>query len=128
MPITPYATIFPVNGTTTGDQKNQSVARLTDGRFIVTYESSDTAGQGVDIRTRIFYPDGTPQGPDFLVNQGVVAGNRTGVVAYGVIGMEPPGNPGTRYGAWSEHERGSQWSGQPEAGRPGEPAYARKRG
>ena len=67
---------FQINSTTTGNQTSPNVARFADGRFIVLYHSSDTPGNGIDIRARIFDPDGTPTGNDFLINQ-TTAGDQT---------------------------------------------------
>ena len=67
---------FQVNSTTTGNQTGPNIVRLADGRFIVLYQSSDTAGNGIDIRARIFDRDGTATGNDFVVSQ-TTAGDQT---------------------------------------------------
>jgi hypothetical protein len=72
---------FRVNDTTNGNQTSPNIARFPDGRFIVLYQSSDTAGNGIDIRARIFNSDGTPTGSDFLVNQ-TTAGDQTAPVTF----------------------------------------------
>src|SRR5262249_53548126 len=47
------------------------VAALTDGRIVVAwtaYTVDDPSGAGRSIRARVLDADGTPAGPDFLVN------------------------------------------------------------
>jgi hypothetical protein len=65
---------FIVDTTTTSDQTAASVTTLSDGRVVVTWNSSDN-GTDYDIRARIFNADGSPAGDDFLVNT-TVAGNQ----------------------------------------------------
>src|SRR5262245_59813259 len=67
---------FQVNSTTGGDQTGPNFARLADGRFVEIYQSGDNAANGIDIRARIFNPDGTPTGTDFIVTQ-TTAGDQT---------------------------------------------------
>src|SRR3954471_14580956 len=69
---------FPVNSTTAGDQTGPNIARLSDGRFVVIYQSADTAANDFDIRARIFNADGTATATDFLVNQ-TTTGDQTTV-------------------------------------------------
>jgi YD repeat-containing protein len=76
-----HAEGFQANSTTAGDQTSPNIARLPNGTFIVLYRSNDTAGNGTDIRARIFFADGTPTGTDFLVNQ-TTAGDQTGPAAF----------------------------------------------
>jgi hypothetical protein len=61
---------FLVNVTTAGNQYNPSAATLTDGRFVVTWYSTDGGdGSGTCIRYRIFSADGTPSSAnDILLN------------------------------------------------------------
>ncbi|WP_046866989.1 M10 family metallopeptidase C-terminal domain-containing protein [Microvirga massiliensis] len=71
---TPGAT-FQVNSTPAGqaahsgfDFRVHAVA-LTDGRIVVAWHSNDPEGGSFgNIRGRIFESDGTPAGPDFVVN------------------------------------------------------------
>jgi len=59
---------FIVNTTTIGDQFSPAVTRLTDGRFVVIWESSEGGANSFDIRGRVFNADGTPARDDFIVN------------------------------------------------------------
>jgi hypothetical protein len=60
---------FLVNTTESGPQELPRVAALTDGRFVVVWESSDTGdGSSGCIRARLFETDGTAIGADFVVN------------------------------------------------------------
>src|SRR4051812_4978855 len=67
---------FQINSTSAGNQTGPNVVRLLDGRFVVLYQSSDTPGNGIDIRARIFNPDGTATGNDFVISQ-IAAGDQT---------------------------------------------------
>ena len=71
-----HAEGFRVNATATGDQTSPNIARFSNGNFIVVYQSSDTAGNGIDIRARFFNANGAAASTDFLVNQ-TTAGNQT---------------------------------------------------
>ena len=73
---------FQVGTITVGDQTGPNITRLADGRFVVVYQSADNAANGFDIRARVFNPDGTPSGSDFLVNH-IVAGDQTTVAVQG---------------------------------------------
>lgn len=66
MPIGRIGQDFIVDTTTTGEQGSADVTALAGGDFIVAWGSLDT--DGGDIRGRIFNPDGSPLGNDFLVN------------------------------------------------------------
>jgi diaminopimelate epimerase len=61
---------FLVNDTTASDQYAPTVTTLADGRFVVTWDSSN--GTDFDIRARIFNADGSVAGNDFLVNDTTV--------------------------------------------------------
>jgi hypothetical protein len=66
----PLGADFILNTTTEAYQEAPSVCELTDGRVVVTwYSSTGFAGQPVEVRARIFQPDGSAA-PDFLVNTG----------------------------------------------------------
>jgi hypothetical protein len=60
---------FIVNTTATNRQDVPSVTALTDGRFVVTWQSADLGdGSETCIRGRIYKADGTAPGDDFIVN------------------------------------------------------------
>ncbi|HCQ64885.1 MAG TPA: hypothetical protein DIU07_06830 [Rhodobacteraceae bacterium] len=66
---------FRVNLVTTNGQVQPDVLALADGRFIVAYSDTsqgvETDGDDTDIgaiRARIYNPDGSPDGDEFLVN------------------------------------------------------------
>jgi hypothetical protein len=60
---------FRVNQSTNFSQRNASVAALPNGGFVAAWISEQQRGQGtVDVFARIFKPDGTPLGDEFLVN------------------------------------------------------------
>jgi len=58
---------FRINGTLTGDQDFASVAALTDGGFVVTWEATN-AGAQYDVYARRYGATGTALGSEFLVN------------------------------------------------------------
>jgi Ca2+-binding RTX toxin-like protein len=74
MPIKRIGQDFIVNTTATNNQLNPEVTALADGRFVVTWRSSDPGdGSGTCIRGRLYNADGTPDptanaGNDFIVN------------------------------------------------------------
>lgn len=57
---------FEINTTTAGSQTGAKIARLADGRFIVTFLSPGATGNV--LRARFLDTDGTPIGEDFAVN------------------------------------------------------------
>src|SRR5262245_21925284 len=59
-----------VNNTSTGEGfiVGESLATLSDGRFLVTWTTLDAATDSHEIRGRILNSDGTPVGSDFLIN------------------------------------------------------------
>jgi Ca2+-binding RTX toxin-like protein len=65
---------FIVNSTIDGYQDRPAITPMTDGRFIVTWPSSDDGdGSGSCIRARVYNADGSPDvavngGSDFVVN------------------------------------------------------------
>ena len=65
---TPAGADFLVNSTTANQQYNASITTLADGRFVATWQTQEGATSNLDIQARIFNADGTPTGPDFLVN------------------------------------------------------------
>ncbi|HET6564850.1 MAG TPA: hypothetical protein VFG52_05510 [Xanthomonadales bacterium] len=67
---------------------NPDVARGADGRLLVVWEDEDAAGDGFEIRGRMFSPTLTAQGSDFRINtllSGVQEAPRVG--AYGSLGF-----------------------------------------
>ena len=63
----PLAPEFLVNGHTTGNQWAGSVARLSDGGFVVVWYGPGT-GDADGIFARRFDVSGAPAGPEFRVN------------------------------------------------------------
>jgi Ca2+-binding RTX toxin-like protein len=60
---------FIVNSTTMGGQDDPSVTALADGRFVVTWASTDGGdGSGTCVRARVFNGGGSAVGHDFIVN------------------------------------------------------------
>jgi hypothetical protein len=59
---------FRANTFTTGDQRKPSVAALSDGGFIVTWESEKQIGSSWDIFGQRYGADGTRIGNEFLIN------------------------------------------------------------
>jgi len=59
---------FQVNTYTTDDQDSPSVASLTNGQFVVTWDSLGQDGDGWGIYGQIFNADGTKSGSEFQVN------------------------------------------------------------
>ena len=57
---------FLVDTTTTGDQKFSDVITLNDGSVVMAWE--DDSGPGPDVRARIYHPNGTAKGNDFVLN------------------------------------------------------------
>lgn len=75
---------FLVNSTTLFNQQVSSVATLSDGRFIVTWEDQSEIGSpniGFDIRGRIFAADGSSPGGEFVVNTTITYGQTLGAVS-----------------------------------------------
>jgi Ca2+-binding RTX toxin-like protein len=73
----PAGNDFLVNTVTANSQQNPSVAALADGRFIVTWQSSDNGLEYADIRGRVYNANGSPAGGDFLVNTTTANGQFT---------------------------------------------------
>ncbi|MDQ1446881.1 MAG: hypothetical protein QOI20_3345 [Acidimicrobiaceae bacterium] len=62
---------FQINTLTTGDQQRPDVAVASNGTFVVTWESTASAGSdisGWSVQARRFDSSGSPQGPEFQVN------------------------------------------------------------
>lgn len=56
-----------ISTTTTGDQKNPAIAMDNEGNYVVAWEGNGT-GDTYGIFVRAFNSDGTPRGPEHLVN------------------------------------------------------------
>jgi len=59
---------FRVNSFTSNDQQNPSISTLSDGGFIVVWESALQDGSGWGIFAQAFKPDFTLRGEEFQVN------------------------------------------------------------
>ncbi|MBL4730880.1 MAG: tandem-95 repeat protein, partial [Sulfurimonas sp.] len=59
---------FQINSFTTNSQDNPSVASLSDGGWIVTWESDAQDGSSEGIYAQAYNADGTTQGSEFQVN------------------------------------------------------------
>jgi Ca2+-binding RTX toxin-like protein len=60
---------FVVDSSAAGSQHEPSITALTDGRFIVTWDSEDTGdGSGGCLRGRLYDGSGNAVGNDFIVN------------------------------------------------------------
>ena len=64
----PVAKDFQVNTTTAESQQNSTVEGLTDGRFVVAWESHAGISTDPEIRARIYGANGKAVGTDFVVN------------------------------------------------------------
>jgi hypothetical protein len=67
---TPAGANFVVATTGVGNQLSPCVSALSDGRFVIVWQSNDNGGD-YDIRARVFNADGSPSGAvndDFLVS------------------------------------------------------------
>jgi hypothetical protein len=77
---------FLVNSVTLGNQLAPSVARLSNGNFVVAWLTNNAGGgsqTGVHIRGRLFDADGTPIADEFVVN------TSTGGLYGGLDDVEP---------------------------------------
>lgn len=75
---TPAGDDFLVNSTTHLSQRMPDVTTLNDGNFVVVWED---AGSDFSIRGRVFGPDGTPLGADFIINDSTTGHQNTPDVA-----------------------------------------------
>jgi len=62
------ASPIAVNSTTSGDQETPAIATLSDGRFVVVWNSDGQDGDGWGIYAQRYAADASPQGAEFLVN------------------------------------------------------------
>ncbi len=98
---------FRVN-TFTGDfQHVPSVAMHADGRFVVTWESRNQAGAGWGVYAQRYNADGTPQGCEFRVSQGVTPAEDTAYSSS--VAMDANGNFVV---AWTSDHRDGNGSGR----------------
>ena len=81
---------FQLNTVTTEEQRFPSVATRADGRFVAVWRSGANFGLK-EVRARIFQPDGTPLGPDFLVNNVPANADRTSQQIYPQVAMAANG-------------------------------------
>ncbi|MEM9540606.1 MAG: S8 family serine peptidase [Cyanobacteria bacterium P01_E01_bin.42] len=72
---------FQVNTYTQGDQLNPAIAKLSDGGFIVTWQSLEQDGDGAGIFGQRFSVDGTAIGDEFQVNTFTEGNQQNSVVA-----------------------------------------------
>jgi parallel beta-helix repeat protein len=70
---TPSGSEFQINSYTTSSQNTPSVATLTDGSFIVTWNSYGQDGSGYGIVARRYDATGVALGGEFLVNNSTTA-------------------------------------------------------
>ncbi len=59
---------FPVNTYTKYSQTDPHIAVLTNGRFVICWESQEQDGEDGGIFAQMFYADGKPAGEEFQVN------------------------------------------------------------
>ena len=69
---------FLINQQATNMQRDPSLTALSDGGFLVSWTTFDTAqdGSSAAVKARFFDADGTPRGDEFLVNS-VTAGSQS---------------------------------------------------
>jgi Ca2+-binding RTX toxin-like protein len=85
-----------VDGTVTSEQSLPNVTTLTNGNFVIAWESSELGTVGIGIRARIFDSNGKPVGKDFVVNS-----NADGIqILANVIAL----NDGGFLATWSSNE------------------------
>ncbi len=66
---TPIRSDVLVNENFEGDQSDSEVAMDSTGRFVIVWEDATFDGDGRAVMCRPFNPDGTPAGPEMMVNQ-----------------------------------------------------------
>jgi hypothetical protein len=59
---------FQINTTTTDDERDPDISRDAAGNFVVVWTQFSFTGPAGEIRARRFASNGSPLGPDFLVN------------------------------------------------------------
>ncbi|MEH6633805.1 MAG: hypothetical protein V7776_23695, partial [Halopseudomonas aestusnigri] len=77
---------FLVNTETGGVQRNVSVTSLTDGGWVVIWESYGVDGNDVGVYGQAYKADGTTQGDEFLVFNSLFFRSSTSTDAYEFIG------------------------------------------
>jgi hypothetical protein len=83
----PVGAEFRVNTFTPADQDRADVGRAADGRFVVTWMTSDVEGVSGGIAARRFDASGDPVGSEFVVNT-----YTTGSQASAAVAVEANGN------------------------------------
>jgi hypothetical protein len=63
-----YSTEFQVNTYTADNQAGPSVAGLSDGKFVVVWQSDEGVSSWTDIYRQLYNDDGTKYGTEFRVN------------------------------------------------------------
>ena len=76
---------FRVNTMTDGDQKTPAIAALSNGGFVVVWQSNQQDGTGPDIYAQRFRPNGTPAGAEFRANT-FAGGGQTDPAVAGLSG------------------------------------------
>lgn len=115
---------FRVNGYTTDDQGNPSVAIAPGGRFMVVWESYGQDGDGYGIYAQLFESSGAAVGSEFKVNSNV-----TGDQRYPSVSCDGSGNfavawqsegdhwDGASYSSWGVYKQMFDSSGNPQYAR-----------
>lgn len=75
-----------VNTTTFGTQHAPSLARLADGRFVVTWSDMSAGPFNADVRGQIFTASGQPIGSEFRINTTTIGNQYNGAVTATVDG------------------------------------------
>ncbi|HYC49361.1 MAG TPA: tandem-95 repeat protein [Burkholderiales bacterium] len=108
---TPATPDFVVNTTAAGDQDRPSVSALSDGRFLVAWDSTDSGSSNFLIRGRAFDASGAPLGGDFAINTTSMFYNN----AAGVNVLALPND--TYFVSWYTAPNGGDGSGAAVRGR-----------
>ena len=99
---------FHVNTYTTSNQDTPSVAALSDGGFVVTWESFGQGGSKYEIWGQRFDAAGSPVGSEFHVNTYTSANQKEPSVAGlsdggFVVTWQSKNQGGSRYEIWGQH-------------------------
>ncbi|MEM6441070.1 MAG: hypothetical protein AAF763_15395, partial [Pseudomonadota bacterium] len=78
---TPRGPAFRVNETVEDDQAEPAVAALSEGGFVVVWQSRGIDGSADAVMSRRYAADGTPEGGEVKVNQSVEGAQRLAEVA-----------------------------------------------
>ena len=77
----PYGQEFQVNTYAQNDQANPTVATLSDGKFVICWESQEQDGSGLGIFCQLFDAFGRKIGDEFQVNTYIIGDQRLPKVA-----------------------------------------------